>query len=120
MKFYFSQSPVRVAVLAVLGYGAVAMLHSPHAHAQVNAGALAPTLKEVTVTGNPLGSSDLVAPTSALAGTALLLKRESTLGETLANTPTLAPTPAGRSFADRTATVFASCKTAAPALTHRA
>ncbi len=90
--FYFSQSPVRVAVLAVLGYGATAMLYSPHAHAQTNVNEPAPTLKEVTVTGNPLGSSDLVAPTSALAGTALLLKRESTLGETLANTPGVSST----------------------------
>jgi len=94
--FYFSQSPVRVAVLAVLGYGATAMLYSPHAHAQVNTNPVinqpAATLEAVTVTGNPLGSSDLVAPTSALAGTALLLNRESTLGETLANTPGVSST----------------------------
>jgi iron complex outermembrane receptor protein len=91
--FYFSQSPVQAAVLAL---SAVAMLHSLHAQAQVNTNSVinepAPTLKEVTVTGNPLGSSDLVAPTSALAGTALLLKRESTLGETLADTPGVSST----------------------------
>jgi iron complex outermembrane receptor protein len=87
--FYFSQSPVRAAVLAL---GAVAALHSLHAHAQTNVGEPAATLKEVTVTGNPLGSSDLVAPTSALSGTALLLNRESTLGETLANTPGVSST----------------------------
>ncbi len=87
--FYFSQNPVRVAVLAL---GAVAVLHSLHARAQTNVGQPALTLKEVTVTGNPLGSSDLVAPTSALSGTALLLKRESTLGETLANTPGVSST----------------------------
>ncbi len=87
--FYFSQSPVRVAVLTL---GAVAVLHSLHARAQTNVGEPAATLKEVTVTGNPLGSSDLVAPTSALAGTALLLMRESTLGETLANTPGVSST----------------------------
>jgi iron complex outermembrane receptor protein len=87
--FYFSQSPVRAAVLAL---GALAVLHSPHAHAQTSANEPAPTLKEVTVTGNPLGSSDWVAPTSVLAGTALLLKRESTLGETLTNTPGVSST----------------------------
>ena len=50
------------------------------------------SLKEVTVTGNPLGATDLIAPASSLAGTSLLLKLESTLGETLANTPGVSST----------------------------
>ncbi len=87
--FYFSQSPVQSAVLAL---GAVAALHSVQVHAQISVADPAPTLKEVTVTGNPLGSSDLVAPTSSLSGAALLLKRESTLGETLSETPGVSST----------------------------
>ncbi len=47
----------------------------------------APVLREVTVTGNPLGASDLIAPTTSLANDALLLRSESTLGETLNGLP---------------------------------
>ena len=46
-----------------------------------------PTLKEVTITANPLGSNDLIAPAVQTSGTDLLLRQQSTLGETLANTP---------------------------------
>ena len=56
------------------------------AHAQ-NAAPATVTLKDVTVTGNPLGSVDLVAPASQLSGTGLLLRSKSTLGETLDGTP---------------------------------
>ncbi len=56
------------------------------AHAQ-NAAPATVTLKDVTVTGNPLGSVDLVAPASQLSGTGLLLRGKSTLGETLDGTP---------------------------------
>ena len=45
------------------------------------------SLREVTVTGNPLGASDLIAPTTSLSGDKLLLRSESTLGETLNNLP---------------------------------
>ncbi len=51
-----------------------------------------PRLKEVTITANPLGSSDLIAPTSSYSGTGLLLRQQSTLGETLANTPGVSST----------------------------
>jgi iron complex outermembrane receptor protein len=46
----------------------------------------------VTVTGNPLGSSslfDLAVPTSVLQGQSLVLRRASTLGETLSGEPGL-------------------------------
>ncbi|MEO5672518.1 MAG: TonB-dependent receptor [Ramlibacter sp.] len=49
------------------------------------------TLKEVTITGNPLGA-DLVAPASAYSGENLLLRSQGTLGETLANTPGVSST----------------------------
>jgi iron complex outermembrane receptor protein len=50
------------------------------------------TLKEVTVTGNPLGGTDLIAPTDKLEGRNLLLRSQSTLGETLNQTPGVSST----------------------------
>ena len=47
----------------------------------------AATLKEVTVTGNPLGSADAVAPTTRLEGDELTLRRQGTLGQTLDGLP---------------------------------
>ena len=47
----------------------------------------APTLSEVTVTGNPLGAEQIVAPASTLSGENLLLQRASTLGDTLQELP---------------------------------
>jgi iron complex outermembrane receptor protein len=47
----------------------------------------AASLPAVTVTGNPLGASDLIAPTVTLSGEKLLLRSDSTLGETLNNLP---------------------------------
>ena len=44
-------------------------------------------LPEVTITGNPLGATDLIAPAEAYSGDALLLRVQSTLGETLDGTP---------------------------------
>ena len=44
-------------------------------------------LPEVTITGNPLGATDLIAPAEAYSGDALLLRAQSTLGETLDGTP---------------------------------
>jgi iron complex outermembrane receptor protein len=44
-------------------------------------------LPEVTITGNPLGTTDLIAPAEAYSGDALLLRSQSTLGETLDGTP---------------------------------
>jgi len=51
-------------------------------------------LKEVVVTGNPLGSEagDLAAPVSVLGGKALVQKRESTLGETVSGLPGVSST----------------------------
>lgn len=46
-----------------------------------------PTLKEVTITANPLRGNDLIAPAAQYSGTGLLLRSQSTLGETLGNTP---------------------------------
>ena len=50
------------------------------------------SLKEVTVTGNPLGASDLIAPAASYSGTGLLLRSKTTLGETLDGTPGVSST----------------------------
>ena len=47
----------------------------------------ATTLEKVVVTGNPLGSAEIAVPVSVLAGDALVLRRGSTLGETLNGLP---------------------------------
>lgn len=43
-------------------------------------------LPPVTITGNPLGATDLIAPTDSYSGASLLLRSKSTLGETLDGT----------------------------------
>ena len=50
------------------------------------------SLKEVTVTGNPLGAADLIAPAASYTGAGLLLRSKTTLGETLDGTPGVSST----------------------------
>lgn len=50
------------------------------------------TLPPITVTGNPLGSDDLIAPAAAYAGTGLLLRAGNTLGATLDGSPGVSST----------------------------
>lgn len=52
----------------------------------------APSLKEVTVTGNPLGATDLIAPSAQYSGAGLLLRSKTTLGETLDGVPGVSST----------------------------
>jgi iron complex outermembrane receptor protein len=66
----------RCALCAVLGLLCLA------AHGQTPA-----SLPDVIVTGNPLRSSDIAQPSSTLAGEGLVLRRGSTLGETLDGLP---------------------------------
>ena len=56
------------------------------------AGFAQPQLPTVTVTGNPLGATDMVAPASQLAGRELLLRSQGTLGETLGQMPGVSST----------------------------
>lgn len=51
-----------------------------------------PTLKAITVTGNPLGATDLIAPAASYTGPTLLLRRGATVGETLDGTPGVSST----------------------------
>ncbi len=50
------------------------------------------TLPQVTITGNPLGASDLVAPAAQLSGTGLTVGAQATLGETLNQLPGVSST----------------------------
>ena len=66
---------------------AVAALSFLSLAAQAQSVPAAPALKEVTVTGNPLGATDLIAPVDRLQGDTLLLRSAATLGETLNTMP---------------------------------
>lgn len=50
------------------------------------------TLAPVIVTANPLGATDLIAPSAQYSGAELLLRAQSTLGETLDGTPGISST----------------------------
>ena len=81
-----------VLLLLAISRGGSAQTLSPAAgNASVgNASASNDESQAVVVTANPLGSSslfDLAAPASALSGQGLMLRRESTLGETLGTQP---------------------------------
>ena len=50
------------------------------------------TLAPVTITGNPLGATDLIAPAAQYSGVELLFRSQTTIGETLDGTPGVAST----------------------------
>ncbi|MFT3815171.1 MAG: TonB-dependent receptor [Acidovorax sp.] len=81
---------VRAVAGAVLALSAALTAASASAQSQATAPASsenAATLPEVTITGNPLGEAQTVAPASVLSGQNLLLQRGTTLGETLEQQP---------------------------------
>ncbi len=80
MKKSFSRSAVRVALLSLAMVGPYALAQSTVA------------LKEVIVTGNPLGATELITPSTQLFGPDLTLRSTSTLGETLNNLPGVSST----------------------------
>ena len=92
MTSYFNtRVPARALPLS-LALAALCTLNAGQAQAQsvVAAKPASPPsrqLPEVTITGNPLGATDLIAPAEAYSGEALLLRAQSTLGETLDGTP---------------------------------
>ena len=86
MKKSFARHAVGMAILHLLCAGA-----SVHAQ-QVAPRPATVTLKEVTVTGNPLGATDFITPTVQYSGQGLLLRSQSTLGETLDGTPGVSST----------------------------
>ncbi len=78
----FSKSAVRLAVLSLIAAQ----------NAAVFAQAPTPQLKEITITGNSLGATDLIAPSGQYSGEALLFRSKTTLGETLDGTPGVSST----------------------------
>ncbi len=87
MKNTFVRHAVGIAILILVSAGSQAqqaVLTTPRP-ATV-------TLKEVTVTGNPLGATDSIIPTVQYSGQGLLLRSQSTLGETLDGTPGVSST----------------------------
>lgn len=83
MTPHFRRNAIGAAVLSLASVASLAQT----ADAAAVTAADTSSLREVTVTGNPLGASDLIAPTTSLSGDPLLLRSQSTLGETLNNLP---------------------------------
>ena len=87
MKNTFVRHAVGIAILILVSAGAQAQQAAPAAPRPATV-----TLKEVTVTGNPLGATDLITPAAQYSGQGLLLRSQSTLGETLDGTPGVSST----------------------------
>ena len=87
MKNTFVRHAVGIAILILVSTGAQAQQAAPAAPRPATV-----TLKEVTVTGNPLGATDLITPAAQYSGQGLLLRSQSTLGETLDGTPGVSST----------------------------
>ena len=93
MKTIFCPAPARAArfvhhPLALTALTAIALASLGCTGAMAQSAPRADTaLPPVTVTGNPLGATDLITPTDSYSGAALLLRARSTLGETLDGTP---------------------------------
>ena len=79
--FAFPQHSLALAVATLVSIGTVA---DASAQSTIRADG---SLPSVTITANPLGATDLIAPVEAYSGAALLLRSHSTLGETLDGTP---------------------------------
>ncbi|MES2415783.1 MAG: TonB-dependent receptor [Pseudomonadota bacterium] len=78
MTFSFSKNALQLAVLVFSSAGTAQAQNAPQSPA---------SLKEVTVTGNPLGATELIAPAASYGGEGLLLRSKTTLGETLSGEP---------------------------------
>ena len=87
MKNTFVRHAVGIAILILVSAGAQAQQAAPAAPRPATV-----TLKEVTVTGNPLGATDLITPAAQYSGQGLLLRSQSTVGETLDGTPGVSST----------------------------
>ena len=83
MNYSFLNLAIRGARFALFPVGALCAL---------GAAAQTPQLKEITITGNPLGATDLIAPSAQYFGDELLLRSATTLGETLDRTPGVSST----------------------------
>ena len=84
--------PISMATLLLIAGAAAAQTQTPIPTPIPTTTPNAATLKAVTITGNPLSTSDLIAPAAAYSGAELLLRSQSTLGETLDGTPGVSST----------------------------
>ena len=84
MNSLFSKTAVRLAVLSLIATQHIGLL--------AQTAGTTPALKEITISGNPLGATDLIAPSAQYSGDALLLRSKTTLGETLDGTPGVSST----------------------------
>jgi iron complex outermembrane receptor protein len=90
-------SPVRAIVRAprsTLSAAVLAALAAAQVHAQTQDAATTTTaaLPPVLVTGNPLRSEDPISPSTVLSGDGLVLRRGTTLGDTLGGLPGVSST----------------------------
>ena len=72
----FSRRPLATAIVCALGSAGTA----PLAFAQAQPAPAPTTLPAVTVTGNPLGTSELTVPVTTLSGDALVFLIVSSVG----------------------------------------
>lgn len=84
MNLILPRSATCLAILSLGAFGGAALAQT--------AATEAPSLSEVTVTGNPLGTAEPIAPATSLSGAELLLRAQPTLGETLSGTPGVSST----------------------------
>ena len=93
MQLIFPRSATAAAFVLSRGAAAtvftLSVLAAPSVRAQAAPDA---TLAPVTVSGNPLGAADAIAPATQYSGPELLLRSKSTLGETLDGTPGVSST----------------------------
>ncbi len=88
-------SSFRLTLLATALASIYAVSGNARAEAAAESTAAAPPVQklgDIVVVGNPLDARDVTAPVSTLSGTNLLLKRGSTLGETLNGQPGVSST----------------------------
>ena len=82
-SLFFAQHPLALAAFAIVALSASGLTSVQAQTATRDDGAL----PSVTVTGNPLGATNLIAPVESYTGATLLFRSKSTLGETLDGTP---------------------------------
>lgn len=87
-----SVAPRATATLTAVPASPGAVVDPQVAAAAVPPDPAQPRLSPVVITGNPLRSRDMAAPHSVLAGEELVLRRGSSLGETLSGLPGVAAT----------------------------
>jgi len=92
MSFPLHRGAVGAAVLLLCAAAAQAQDVAAPASTSSSSFSSNSSLRELTVTGNPLGNAETIAPTLNLSGDALLLRSQSTLGETLDREPGVSST----------------------------